>query len=102
MDLDFFRRGGFADSATAQLDYALLAATLQAVQSASAAAKAEALALAPEPVTGAGPPLADLLLGAPGWRAAAADQRGAFNFAQAERIGNAAATQMTSAFTFAF
>ena len=47
-------------------------------------------------------PIADLLLGQPHWRQAAATLRGSFNRAQAERVGKAAATQMTEEFTFAF
>ncbi len=99
MDLAFLRRGFTGDSA-ARLEYGVLAAALQGLQASSAAARAEALA---EPgIAHPHLPIADILIGAPCWREAAAAQRGCFNAAQAEKFGKAVAMQMTEEFTFAF
>jgi hypothetical protein len=93
MDLSFLRSAGmrFAGRSAARLDYGVLVATLEAVQSASAAARA---------VRGDGgegqrafrhDPLVELLLGGPGWREAAAAQEGCFNRRQAALLsGNGA------------
>jgi hypothetical protein len=99
MDLAFLRRG-FARSSAVGLDYRVLVAALQGLQASTAAARAEAQA---EPASeSVSAPIADLLLASPGWREAAAAQRGSFNCAQAERVGKAVAMQMTEEFTFAF
>ena len=78
MDLNFFRRAEqrFAGRTAAPLDFGLLAAMLQTRQAASAAARAHALwSSAPRLQD----PLAELLLGGPLWRRAAAAQLGCFN-----------------------
>ena len=89
MDLGFFRRAQtrFASRSAARLDYGVLVATLEAMQSSSAAARA-ARGLAPEGQTA---PLQDslveLLGGGSGWREAIAAQRGSFNPDWAQRFG---------------
>lgn len=91
MDLDFFRRhrSGLATGAPAGLDYGMLVAALAAMQSSSAAARAELRAAAPDPsLAPSRRPLAELLLGGPGWREAIAALAGRFNPAQAALRGN--------------
>jgi hypothetical protein len=89
MDLSFFRRahGRFASRSAARLDYGVLVATLEAMQSSSAAARS-LRGLGPE---GKSAPrhdaLVELVLGGPGWREAIASQRGSFNPARAQRFG---------------
>ena len=93
MDLSFLRSAGmrFAGRSAARLDYGVLVATLEAMQSASAAARAvrglgSERAMAPRQDA-----LVELLLGGPGWREAAAAQEGCFNRRQAALLsGNAA------------
>jgi hypothetical protein len=88
MDLSFFRRAQmrFASRSPARLEYPVLVASLAAVQSASAAARAaRALGSAGEP-SPRHDPLVELLLGGSGWREAAAAQRGCFNPGQAARL----------------
>ena len=91
MDLGFFRsRDRFVGRHAARLDYGVLVASLEAMQSASPAARAEvsAAALGSEP----GPsqdPLVELVLGGAGWREAIAAQGGCFNLPQARNRGNA-------------
>lgn len=77
MDLSFFRRAeeGFASRTAAPLEFGMLAAMLRTQQAASPAAQAQALALA----LPCQDPLAELLLGGPAWRGAAAALRGSFN-----------------------
>jgi len=84
MDLNFFRRAEqrFASRTAAPLDYGLLVAMLQARQAASAAARAHALWTSAPRLQD---PLAELLLGAPLWRRAAAAQLGSFNPACAQQ-----------------
>jgi nitroreductase len=85
MDLSFFRRAQmrFASGGPARLDYGVLVATLEAMQSASAAARAvrglggEGIAAPRQDA------LVELLLGGPGWRDALVAQGGCFNAAQA-------------------
>ncbi len=85
MDLSFFRRAQtrFASRTAARLDYGVLVATLEAMQSESPAARA-VRGLAGE---GANAPrqdaLVELLVGGPGWRDAVAAQGGCFNRAYA-------------------
>jgi len=84
MDLSFFRRAQtrFARGSAARLDYGVLVATLEAMQSSSAAARA----VRGLSVEGASPPqdaLVELLLGGPTWREAVLAQAGSFNRAQA-------------------
>jgi hypothetical protein len=89
MDLAFFRRAQmrFASHSAARLDYGVLVATLEAMQSSSAAARA-ARGLGAE---GEAAPfhdgLVELVLGGSGWRDALATQRGSFNPEWAERFG---------------
>ena len=88
MDLSFFRRGqhSFAERTSARLDYGVLVATLEAVQTASAAAAAEVRAAGSGAISDTGhDPLAELLLGGPAWRAAIGTLAGCFNPAQADR-----------------
>ena len=90
MDLSFSRSAQtrFASRAAARLDYGVLVATLDAMQSASAAARAV------RGLGGAGSavfrhdPLVELLLGGPGWREAVAAQGGCFNRLHARPAGN--------------
>jgi hypothetical protein len=91
MDLNFFRRGrtGFAGSAPARLDYGMLVATLAAIQSATATARAEhRCAVAGLPARRDA--LLDLILGGSGWREAIALQGGSFNPGAAMRLRKAA------------
>ena len=84
MDLNFFRRAEqrFASRTAAPLDHGLLVAMLQTRQAASMAARAQALwTNAPR----LRDPLAELLLGGPLWRRAAAAQLGCFNPAYAKQ-----------------
>jgi hypothetical protein len=90
MDLGFLqRRHGFAGRSDARLDYGVLVATLEAIQSASAGAHAEvgAAALGRTHCT-AQDPLVELILGGPGWREAIALQGGCFNADYAVTQGN--------------
>ncbi len=82
MDLNFFRRAEqrFASRTAAPLDFGLLVAMLQTRQSASAAARAQALWSAAPRLED---PLVELLLGGPLWRRAVAAQSGCFNPAYA-------------------
>ena len=92
MDLSFFRRAQmrFASRSAARLDYRVLIATLEALQSASATARA----VRGLPVTRAAAPgsaaLVELLLAGPEWREAIAEQGGCFNPRQARRLRKAA------------
>ena len=87
MDLSFFRRSqsSFASRAPARLDYGVLVATLDAMQSASAAARSVRGLGTPGAATPRQDPLVELLLGGPGWREALTAQGGCFNQAQAAR-----------------
>jgi hypothetical protein len=92
MDLGFFRRhqNRFAGHCAAGLDYGVLVATLEAIQSATPTAKAEVLnAGQGEAAMPSQDPLAELLLGGTGWRDAAAAQGGSFNPAQARLLRKA-------------
>jgi hypothetical protein len=88
MDLGFLRRvqSTFASRSAARLDYRVMVATLEAVQSSTAAARA---------VRGLGPVgdvaprhdgLVEIVLGGPAWREAVASQHGSFNPAWAKRL----------------
>lgn len=86
MDLTSFRRGhdAFAVRSSTSLDYAVLVATLEAVQSASATARAGHIRdEEAEPSPPSHDPLAELLLGGNEWRAAITAQEGCFNPAHA-------------------
>ena len=82
MDLSSFRHSGpgTRDNAAAELDFELLTATLQAYQSASATARAQAepSETSRAPLT-ALDPLVELLVGGPNWREAVGEQGGSFN-----------------------
>lgn len=91
MDLAFFRRAQamLVARETAALDYRVLVATLEAMQSTSCTSRAI------RAVGGsAGPaprhdPLVELLVGAPGWREAVKVQGGCFNPGQADQARHA-------------
>jgi hypothetical protein len=85
MDLGGFRHSGpgSSDRTPATLDFDVLQAALQAFQSASATAKAQA-----EPAKDgrcAHDPLVELLTGGPNWREAVDEQGGSFNRSYARR-----------------
>jgi len=88
MDLSFFRRAQmrFASRSAARLDYPVLVASLSAVQSASAAARAVRALGSPGAPAPRHDPLVELLLGGADWREAAVAQRGCFNPGQAARL----------------
>jgi hypothetical protein len=90
MDLGFLRRHqGFASRDSARLDYGVLVATLEAMQSGTAAAKAEVKAVAQARAAGcAQDPLVELVLGGSGWRDAIVAQGGCFNAGCAVGRGN--------------
>ena len=92
MDLGFFRQRErrLAGRAQARLDYGVLVATLEAMQSGSAAARAEVRAVANghSPACGQDP-LVELVLGGAGWRDAIVAQGGCFNARQAKKRGKA-------------
>lgn len=88
MDLSFFRRAQtrFASRSAARLDYRVLVATLEAIQSSSAAARAvRGLGVQGQAVPHRNG-LVELVLGGPGWREAVAAQRGSFNPDWAQRF----------------
>ncbi len=93
MDLSFFRRAQmrFATGAPARLDYGVLVATLEALQSASPTARA-ALGggVSPPSAFARHQALAELVLGGPAWRAAVATRAGSFNPAFASFRGKGA------------
>jgi hypothetical protein len=84
MDLSFFRRAQatFARSGTAPLDYRVLVASLEAMQSASPAARSIRSGPEAADMSPGHDPIVELLLGGPAWRDAVAAQRGCFNRAQ--------------------
>jgi hypothetical protein len=81
MDLSFFRRAQmrFAGGSPARLDYGVLVATLEAVQSTSAAARAVRGFSGEGNTAPRQDALVELLLGGPGWRDALIAQGGCFN-----------------------
>ena len=88
MDLSFFRRAQrvFARGSAAPLDYRVLIATLEALQSASPAARSarssgESGVLAPRQ-----DPIVELLLGTPAWRDAVGAQGGSFSRSQVKLL----------------
>ena len=88
MDLGFFRRARAvtSDPTSAQLDYGMLTAALEAYQSSSATARLQAEV--PAPVSEArtmNAPLVELLIGGPKWREAVDRQGGSFNAACARK-----------------
>ena len=88
MDLSFFRRAqtGFASRSAARLDYGVLVATLEAMQSASAAARAVRGLGAEGKVAPRHDSLVELLLGGSGWREAIGSQLGSFNPEHAQQF----------------
>jgi hypothetical protein len=92
MDLTFFRRAEhrFASRSAAGLDYGVLIATLDALQSASAASRA-LRGCGGQGIAALGrDPLVELILGGPAWREAIEAQCGSFHRGQARVSGNAA------------
>ena len=86
MDLGFFRRGlpNGTDRSSAPLEFGMLTASLQAVQSASATARAQAQAgSSARPGGCPQDALVEILLGGPRWREAVDEQGGSFNAARA-------------------
>ena len=82
MDMSFLGRARrmMASRTPAPLDYRVLVATLEAMQSASPAARAEIrCARGGDPDAPACEPLVDILLAAPAWSDAIAAQEGCFN-----------------------
>ncbi len=79
--MGFFRRAQtrFASRSAARLDYGVLVATLEAMQSSTAAARALRAAGSRDVASPRHDNLVELLLGGPAWREALAAQRGSFN-----------------------
>ena len=91
MDLSFSRRAEmrFAGRSAAPLDYGVLIASLDALQSTSAAARAlRGPAGAGERPLGCDPVI-ELVLGGPSWREAVEAQAGSFHRGQARHRGKA-------------
>jgi hypothetical protein len=88
MDLSFFRRAErvFARRSAAPLDYRVLVATLEALQSASPAARSVRLARETTDLAPSHDPLVELLLGGSAWRDAVGTQRGCFNRGQVKLL----------------
>ena len=92
MDLTFFRRAEqrFASPSAARLDYGVLIATLDALQSASPAARA-LRGCGGEGIVALGrDPVVELILGGSAWREAIEAQCGSFHRAVARFGGKAA------------
>ena len=89
MDLGYFRheQARFAGRSAARLDYGVLVATLQAMQSAGTV-RAELGSAGAGAASGAAQdPLVELILGGAGWREAIVAQGGCFNAAWARNRG---------------
>ncbi len=88
MDLSFFRRAQtrFASRSAARLDYRVLVATLEAIQSSSAAARAVRGLAAVGEAAPRHDGLVEIMLGGPAWREAVGSQRGSFNTECAQRL----------------
>ncbi len=91
MDLTFFRRAEtrFAGRSAARLDYGVLIASLDALQTASAAARALRGAAGGARGQPGCHPIIELILGGPNWREAIEAQGGSFNRLQARSAGKA-------------
>ena len=91
MDLGFFlKRERLVRRSAARVEYRVLVATLEAMQTASAAARAEVIANGRRPEPGAAQdPLVELVLGGSAWRDAIVAQGGCFHAAHARNRGNA-------------
>ena len=90
MDLAFFRHAQkkFDSRAAAQLDYRVLVAMLEAMQSATASARAARELRAEGQSVSCRSALVELILGGPAWREAIAAQRGSFSPDWALRFGS--------------
>ncbi len=91
MDLTFFRRAEqrFASRSAARLDYGVLIASLAALQSTSAAARALRVSGGEGGEVLGRDPIVELVLGGPAWREAIDVQCGSFHRAQARNAGKA-------------
>jgi hypothetical protein len=91
MDLGFFlNRERFVRRSAARVEYRVLVATLEAMQTATAAARAEVVANREGSDPGVGQdPLVELVLGGSAWRDAIVAQGGCFHAAHARNRGNA-------------
>jgi hypothetical protein len=91
MDLGYFlNRERLVRRSTARVEYRVLVATLEAMQTASAAARAEVTANGQGGDQEAGQdPLVELVLGGSAWRDAIVAQGGCFHAAHARSRGNA-------------
>lgn len=82
MDMTFLRRARrmLSERTPARLDYGVLVATLDAMQSSSATARAQVQSVeGGNPKSATGEPLVDILLAAPDWSDAIAAQKGCFH-----------------------
>lgn len=89
MDMGQFRRGRIRapGSARVRIDYCVFVATLQALQLATATARAESRCGGDAPApAGAAQPLAEILLGREDWQDAVLARGGCFNPAFAHRL----------------
>ena len=88
MDLNFFRRAErvFARERAAPLDYRVLVATLEALQSASPAARSVRTARETSDMAPGHDPIVELLLGGGAWRDAVAAQGGCFSRGQVKLL----------------
>jgi hypothetical protein len=91
MDLGFFlSRERFVRRSAARVEYRVLVATLEAMQTATAGARAEVVANGQGSDPRAGQdPLVELVLGGSAWRDAIVAQGGCFHAAHARNRGNA-------------
>ena len=89
MDLSFFRRAErvFARRSPARIDYRVLVATLEALQSASPAARSVRTGLETADAAPSHDPIVELLLGGGAWRDAVGAQGGCFNRSQVKLLG---------------
>jgi hypothetical protein len=88
MDLSFFRNAQtrFASRSAARLDYRVLVATLEALQSSTATARSIRGLGAEGETDPINDGLVELILGGGGWREAIVAQRGSFNPRCAQRL----------------
>ena len=88
MDLSFFRRAErvFARRSQARIDYRVLVATLEAIQSTSPAARSVRLARGKTDSAPRHDPIVELLLGGGAWHDAVSAQGGCFNRAQVKLL----------------
>jgi hypothetical protein len=91
MDLGFFiNRERLVRRSAARVEYRVLVATLEAMQTATASARAEVVANGQGSDPGVGQdPLVELVLGGSAWRDAIVAQGGCFHAAHARNRGNA-------------